>query len=257
MSLLGAIRSTARLSDYLFRHAFPLYAVLYERYKRVAERDVIACIQRSVRAGDRVADVGANIGFYAALLAERVGAGGAVYAFEPEPLNFSRLAARTRRYPQVHAVAACVAEQAGTVDLFLSPDLNVDHRSYQTDDQRRRVPVTAVALDGFFSAGEQLRFVKMDVQGAEYAALRGMRGVLARSPDVVLLLELWPFVHERFGLGTRALLTLLHELGFHVHQLAAGGVPGERLTPDAPIAGADDERRYFDVLCIRPTATQV
>lgn len=257
MSLIGAIRSTARLSDYLFRHAFPLYAVLYERYKRISERDVIACIQRSVRTGDRVADVGANIGFYAALLAERVGAGGAVYAFEPEPLNFSRLTARTRRYPQVHAVAACVAEQAGTADLFLSPDLNVDHRSYPTDDQRRRVTVPALALDGFFDAGEQLRFVKMDVQGAEYAALRGMRTVLARSPDVVLLLELWPFVHERFGSGTRALLTLLDELGFHVHHLAAGGLPGERLMPDAPVAGGDDERRYFDVLCIRPVTTQV
>jgi hypothetical protein len=37
MNLLGAIRSTARLSDSLFRHAFPLYAFLYERYKRAAD----------------------------------------------------------------------------------------------------------------------------------------------------------------------------------------------------------------------------
>jgi hypothetical protein len=42
MSLLGAILSTARLSDHLFRHAFPVYGLPSERYKRAAERDVIA-----------------------------------------------------------------------------------------------------------------------------------------------------------------------------------------------------------------------
>jgi FkbM family methyltransferase len=66
-----------------------------------------------------------------------------------------------------------------------------------------------VALDRFFAAGEQLQFVKMDVQGAEYAALCGMQEVLTRSRDVRLLFELWPYVHDRFGVGTRALLTLL------------------------------------------------
>jgi FkbM family methyltransferase len=252
MRLLGAIRSTARVSDYLFRHAFPLYALLYERYKRAAERDVIACIRRLVRPGDRVVDVGANIGFYAELLAECAGPTGAVYAFEPEPLNFARLAARARAYPQLHAVAACLGERGGTAELFLSPDLNIDHRTYPTGDERRSVRVDALALDEFLPAGEQLRFVKMDVQGAEYAALSGMRATLARSPDVHLLLEVWPYVQERFAGGTRALLGRLDEWGFCVHRLAAGGALGERLAPDLPIAGADDENYYFDVLCMRP-----
>jgi FkbM family methyltransferase len=254
MSLIGAIRSTAWLSDYLFRHAFPLYEILYERYKRIAERDLIACITRNVHNGDRVADVGANIGFYSALLAERVGPAGAVYAFEPAPVNFRRLADRTRRYAQVHALAACVAEQNGTGELFLSPNLHVDHRSYPCDEARRSIPVSAVALDRFFAAGEQLQFVKMDVQGAEYAALCGMQKVLTRSRDVRLLFELWPYAHDRFGVGTRALLTLLEGWGFHVHRLDSGGVPGERLTPDTPIADADKEHCYFEVLCFNPEA---
>ena len=97
MKRLDTIRLTARASDALFRHAFPVYRTLYEQYKQRAERAVIASIHAWVRRGDRVADIGANIGFYTALLSERVGPAGAVYAFEPEPLNFARLAARTAR----------------------------------------------------------------------------------------------------------------------------------------------------------------
>jgi FkbM family methyltransferase len=252
MSLIGAIRSTARVSDYVFRHAFPLYAAFYERYKQVAERDIIACIAGSVRPGDRVVDVGANIGFYTAVLAECVGRQGAVHAFEPEPHNFARLQSRTRRFPQVDAVAACVADHDGTAELFLSPDLNVDHRTYPTPEARRSMAVRAVTLDAFFAAGEPLQLVKMDVQGAEFAALRGMEAVLARSPDVRLLLEMWPCVQNRFGPGAQALLSLLDGWGFHIYRLASGGVPGERLTPAAPLPGADDDRYCFDILCLRP-----
>jgi len=249
-----AIRSTARLSDYLFRHAFPVYAQVYERYKRVAERDAIACIQRVLVPGDRAIDVGANIGFYAAALAEQVGPHGAVWAFEPAPLNFARLAARARRYPQLHVMQACVAAEAGTAELFLSPDLNIDHRSYATAEPRERVPVVAVAVDGVVPAGESVQFAKLDIQGAEYDALRGMRAVLARSPRVTLLLELWPAVQDRIGPGTRGLLELLETYGFAVHRLAAGGVPGERLDPSRPIPGRDDDRIFFDVICVRRDA---
>jgi FkbM family methyltransferase len=254
MSLLGAIRSTARVTDYVFRHAFPLYAAFYDRYKQLAERDVIACIERSVQPGDRVADVGANIGFYTMLLAERVGRDGGVYAFEPEPYNFTRLQSRTRSYPQVTAVAACVTDHDGTSDLFLSPDLHVDHRTYPTSEVRRSMTVTSVTLDTFFAAGEQLRLLKMDVQGAEFAALRGMQAVVARSPDICLLLELWPSVQDRFGPGTKALLSLLEQWNFHVYRLASGGVAGERIVPETVLPDADDDRNFFDVLCLRPTA---
>ena len=250
MKRLDTIRLTARTSDALFRHAFPVYRALYEQYKRRAERAVIASIDAWVRRGDRVADIGANIGFYTALLAERVGPGGAVYAFEPEPLNFARLAARTARYAQTRTVAACVTDHDGSAELFLSPDLNVDHRSYSTGEPRRRMTVAAVTLDSYLSGGDTLRLVKMDVQGAEYAALLGMADVLARSPDVRLLMEVWPYVLERFGPGTGALLSLLDNWGFHVHRLDRAGGAGERLRPDAAFA-AGDERDYFDVLCVR------
>src|SRR5262245_38120053 len=46
-----------------------------------------ACIGQ----GDCVWDVGANVGYYTRLFAERVGQEGSVVSFEPSPVNFSRL----------------------------------------------------------------------------------------------------------------------------------------------------------------------
>jgi hypothetical protein len=53
--------------------------IMLDRY----ERDEVAFVQASVKLGDRVVDIGANIGFYTALLATLVSPGGRVIACEP------------------------------------------------------------------------------------------------------------------------------------------------------------------------------
>lgn len=254
MDSLNVVRSTARLSGFLFRNAFPIYAVLYNRYKIVSERCEVALIRRLVRPGDRVADVGANIGFYTQVLGECVGRDGHVYAFEPDETNFKRLGRRARPYQQIHLIHAAVAERSGNLDLYLSPDLNVDHRTYATDEARAKVTVDAIALDDFFRPpNDALHFIKMDIQGAEYAALLGMRQVVRRSPSLRILMEMWPRALDRFGKGTAAaLLELVQGWGLVVRIVNIDGSLGETLKPDTLLAGRRDPDAYFSVLCARP-----
>ena len=245
----GLIRASARVTDHLYRHAYPLYALAYGAYKRVIERHNLRIIQRLVRPGDCVADVGANVGYYTAALARAVGPGGQVWAFEPSPENYDRLARVARRYPSVHPVPAAAVVRGGTTTLYLSPDLNVDHRTYATDDARHSVTVPAVALDDVLPSDTPLSFLKIDVQGGELEALQGMAMTAARSPGLTILLEVWPFVHDRFGAGTPALL----------HLLATWGLDPRRIEGDhfgatvhaAELQGSAPDR-YFDVLCMRP-----
>jgi len=65
----------------------PEYRVIAENY----EPDVWKRVMDEARIGDVVVDVGANIGLYAIALARRVGTGGRVHAFEPDPANFLTL----------------------------------------------------------------------------------------------------------------------------------------------------------------------
>jgi hypothetical protein len=108
------------------------------------------------------------------------------------------------------------------------------------------VTVDAVALDEFFPRVEEtVRLVKIDIQGAERAALLGMRGLLARSPGVHVFMELWPFVHDRFGGGAAELLALLESWGFEIWRVGRHGLPVERLGAGAPIPGRRRSGRLF------------
>jgi len=246
--------ATARASHWLFRRAFPLYAILYDAYKRVGERGDIAVVRQFVRAGDVAVDVGANVGFYTRILARCVGPSGRVYAFEPAPENFARLDRRTRHLRQVRPVHAAVAAQSAPVELYLAANLNVDHRTYASDEPRARVTVDGVALDDVVrDEPRPVGFIKMDIQGAEHAALLGMRDTLGRSPDVKILMELWPAVHDRFGQGTVALLEVLNGWGFVVRPVDRQGSLGAPLTPATVRAGGDDPNFYYSVLCVRAT----
>ena len=58
-----------------------------------------------------------------------------------------------------------------------------------------------------------LRFVKIDVQGSECRVLRGMRVTLARHPDVVMMVEVFPDGLRGAGASARELIQALADLG--------------------------------------------
>src|SRR5689334_2171068 len=60
------------------------------------ERAETEFLKRLVHEGDRVIDAGANLGWFTVVLAKLVGTGGEVFAFEPEPRNYSLLCENVR-----------------------------------------------------------------------------------------------------------------------------------------------------------------
>jgi methyltransferase FkbM-like protein len=81
------------------------------------------------------------------------------------------------------------------------------------------VDVRAVNLDEYLGeAGLTPGLIKMDIQGAEVAALSGMRRTLA-NPDLVLFCEFWPYGLRRFGSEPRQFLNALTEAGLEVYEI--------------------------------------
>lgn len=149
-----------------------------------------------LRPGDVVLDVGANIGFLTALAGRLVGPQGRVIAFEPVPAN-ARLVRRNAALngqAHVEVVEAAVGDHAGVATLVLARHAGgaALAEADRPPDACGELRVALMTLDGWLAANAArlpgpVRLVKIDVEGAEPAVLRGAAGLLAQAGPQVLL----------------------------------------------------------------------
>jgi len=177
---------------------------------------VVAMLREHVRPGMTVADVGANVGFMAAHMGDRAGPDGTVLAFEPEPRNYAILAenARRARWRNVVPIHAAIGASSGTARLYLSMRDGGDHRTVSMGEDRPSVEVPRTSLDDVARDRKTpIHFVKMDIQGAEGEAVRGMPRTLASSELHGLVLEFWPEALRRAGEDPSEILDLIRGAG--------------------------------------------
>jgi FkbM family methyltransferase len=192
------------------------------------------------------------MGVVATYAAGRVGPGGAVHAFEPQP----RLAATLRqsaalngyRHLHVHAVALSSAD--GELPLYVDPDetatASFTRPDYPTEVVRVPVHHAGRALQAL--ALPAIRLLKLDVEGHEAAFLEGAREYLQGHPPDVILFESHPSPTPFFR---RRPVSVLRALGYELFQVpkALCRMSLRRLAaPDAP-AGPG-----FDFVALRPGA---
>jgi FkbM family methyltransferase len=204
----------------LYEHAFPIYRPLYSVYKNYADRAERNLLRRVLFPGAVVVDAGANIGIYSLFLADCVGPTGVVHSFEPAPENFGRLRAATRELPNIRANSAAVGERTQKSQLYVSEDLNVDHRAYApATESRPAIEIEMVALNDYFKPGATVDLIKLDLQGYELHALRGAERVVSDNSSIKVLWEFWPHGLQSAGVGWLDLLQLIRGFGMNVFEL--------------------------------------
>ena len=178
-------------------------------------------VHQLVGKGDKVLDVGANIGYYTLIFARQVGACGRVFAFEPDPANFALLKknVESNGYKNVVLVNAALSDQSGRLKLYLCDENRGDHRIYPSAENRQAIEIPAITAD--LCVGDQagdIRFVKMDVQGAEGRVLLGMDRILQGPGLKNVMLEFWPQGLRSAGNDPEQVLDLLkrQEFGFQI-----------------------------------------
>jgi hypothetical protein len=99
-----------------------------------------------------------------------------------------------------------------------------------------------VALDDYFSPGQRVDLIKMDIQGYELHALRGAGRVLADNPAMKLLLELWPYGLKQAGMNWIDLIDAITSRGMTVSEVTRDG-----LVPLRSSAISDDPDFYVNL----------
>ncbi len=215
---LTNMRQVFYIFNYLYKHHYWVYKPLYFIYKQLTDYTKIKRMKRIILPGSVVLDIGANIGYYSLQFAKMVGKEGKVYAYEPDARNFSLLKNNISEYEaQIDAFEVAVGEHQGTLKLYHSDGLNVDHQTYDSGEGRRWTEIQVVRLDDALPKTLLVNFIKIDIQGFDFYAIKGMNELITRSEKLIILGELWPYGLKKSGTSVWDYLAHLEFLGFDIY----------------------------------------
>jgi FkbM family methyltransferase len=183
------------------------------------EWETLHFCRRFLRSGDVVVDGGANIGLFTYAISSGTPGLGAIYAFEPDGAAAGVIRANVERNASLAAVSVVEAGLgASSSQMAFRNDLDVG--SHLVVDEAHGVinsawpTVSVVALDDVIGETERVALVKLDIEGAETAALHGSQRLLRSGRVDVLIVEGWDSSLRRMGSSREEMTALLTECGY-------------------------------------------
>lgn len=230
---------------------------IYENYEREIFRQLC-------KPGSVVVDVGANVGLYTVIAASRVGRNGKVIAIEPHPESYHYLqkTIEANGLNGVKSFNVALGDRQGTISLFLTDENKADSRIYDATGQRPKIATKMIDLDHLLAENQidAVQLIKMDIQGAEGLALRGMLATLSKNPKVIIFTEFWPWGIEETGESAACFLRELLDFGFRFKLIDEDrrrliDVPNiEQLVErhdKLQYSGRDFRRSHANLICIK------
>jgi FkbM family methyltransferase len=169
----------------------------------------------------KVADFGANIGGISIPLAAH---GVEVLAVEALPRNFLSLMVSTRANGFRNLTPINVAAYSGPSLVPLS-----GASAWAAIDKKAGGNSVIVAADTLASLLQTYRFddadiIKLDIEGAELAALADVESLIARNQDLEIIYESNTSTSQAFGHDQQSLAARFEELGFRLYAFRGPGL---------------------------------
>src|SRR5262245_8760310 len=213
-----------------------LSQLIYCNDYETSEREFL---KYALKPGDIFVDVGANIGLFTVLAARYVGAGGAVYAFEPCAKTYQRLLANV----ELNGLTNVSCHQAALSDLSGRRDMKVSLDGFDACNSFSQPVfgelfgselVDSITWDEFadehFLTG-RVAMMKIDVEGWETYVVEGGARTLGREDAPILQIEFNDQSALPAGVSGRKLYDALEALGYKMFSYD----PRERtLIPEPP-----------------------
>ena len=159
----------------------------YMRNNAAYEPHLSPHIMATLRPGSVFVDVGANVGYYSVLAAQRVGGTGTVVAIEPDGLN-ARCLVKTRALNSLHNLAiwpVAAAEIMGSEALLLDDASNSGVRDLDRVLETDYHLILGLPLDTILARQSRVDVIKIDIEGREFRAMRGaVRTLMEHQPIV-------------------------------------------------------------------------
>ncbi len=211
---------------------FLLRAKIRDIDLRLVEEPELKLLSKVLKPHQSALDIGANYAYYTVRLAELCQN---VVAFEPIPSTVRVCERIVEHYgfKNVRVVPKGVGakNEIMTFEVPLqgagTPSAGQAHLRGRNNDlegrekfhgfqQHQLVECEVVTIDSFLPQIRDLGFVKLDIEGAEYFALQGMRKTLEIHRPVVLI-EVCKFFLKGFGITEQQMLQLIDDLKYDLY----------------------------------------
>lgn len=241
----GDIRINTSLSDHI-------EAQLFWQGFQEADQGVLRLIKKHLSPDGVFIDIGANIGSFT-LVAAKIARRGKIHAFEPSAHHFSRLSENIalNGFDNVTLNMKGLNDRARTATLFLPRTQGRMNNSgaaslYSTDmdnDLQVTEEIELILLDDYVSSHciDRVDLVKIDIEGAEFNALKGAINTLEKFRPIVLM-ELDLYSLEKAGCSPAEILDFWKGMNYLAGRIE---VSGETI----PIRGEKDLTPHQNLMC--------
>jgi len=179
----------------------------------------IRFIKNQLYEGEIFIDIGANVGAYSLIASRLVGKSGKVIAFEPASKSFLRLLKNISLNGITNIVPErlAVIDKTTQTDLYISGSQNLGmssiyHHNFETGITEK---VESISLDDYVEKQgiSKISLIKIDIEGSEYLALKGMQKVLTVLRPKVLV-ELKEETLKNAGYTEKDIVALFEKAGY-------------------------------------------
>lgn len=185
----GIILSTKTFFDTTICVNFPSAADIYifGSKSHYSEIRLSRFMIKNLQKGDTFIDVGAHIGFFSLLAEKLVGLAGKIYSFEPSTRTFEMLIKNTKNFPNIYLKNVVCSDNNELISFYEFPLLYSEYNSFNIEQYRNEAwfihnqptkkMIESVVL-GNVLPKENIKIVKIDVEGAEFKVLKGMKNLI-------------------------------------------------------------------------------
>ncbi len=188
-------------------------------------------LKLNLNPGDVFFDVGANIGCFSLIASKIVGTEGKVHSFEPVTRVYEKLLANIQLngLKNITAKRKAVFESSGTLELFVSSNENVGMSSiFHHDTESGQVEIAeSISLDEYVQKEgiTEIKMIKIDIEGAEIFALRGMKQIL-KELKPVLIIEISKDVFQNTKMEGNEVLEFMQSMRYEIRKIYKCGHTG-------------------------------
>ena len=184
---------------------------------------ITALIKKNVHKGMTVFDLGANFGWFSLIFSKLVGPSGHVYTFEADPTLIKTINENVKlnKLDNVTVIPKAISNKSGISEFSLDETYDTRNQLDAKSPKGKVIKIETISLDEFCNENgiKQVDFIKMDVEGSEPKAIKGMKKIILSNPNLKIVTEFNQYAIKSVDSSPQEFLELLDEMGLEFKEI--------------------------------------